>query len=92
MAPNPSFAFGELPSFADSILYPEKGQHQLPDPTTRATFQGKPGRRADPCEQGEGNIKLEGKSVGLFKKSVGTTSTLLRTRDDVRTLEAKFLG
>ena len=72
MAPNPSFAFGELPSFADSILYPEKGQHRVPDPTTRATFQGKPGRRADPCEQGEGNIKLEGKSCYVSMGTIGT--------------------
>ena len=60
MNPNPSFAFGELPSFADSILYPEKRQHQVPDPTTRATFQGRPGRRADLCEKLQGNIRLEG--------------------------------
>ena len=69
MNPNPSLSFGELPSFADSILYPEKRQHQIPDPTTRATFQGRPGPRADPCEKLQGNIRLEGEYTCTWRVS-----------------------
>ena len=66
---NPSLSFGELPSFADSILYPEKRQYQIPDPTTRATFQGRPGPRADLCEKLQGNIRLEGEYTCTWRVS-----------------------
>ncbi len=59
--PNPSLTFGELPTFADSIIYPEKKQYKVPEPTTRATFQGRPGKKADLCERAEANIKYEGR-------------------------------
>ena len=48
---------------------PEKRQHQIPDPTTRATFQGRPGPRADLCEKLQGNIRLEGEYTCTWRVS-----------------------
>lgn len=59
--PEPSLQFGELPTFTDSILYPNQGRWL--QTTTGATFRGEKGERRDMILQSDGNIRLEGRSV-----------------------------
>ncbi|XP_071095136.1 stabilizer of axonemal microtubules 2-like [Haliotis cracherodii] len=56
--PQPSVPFGELPSFAGSILFPEKDH--LPESTTRNSFVGRFAPAAEQIKPGITNIKIEG--------------------------------
>ncbi|XP_046565330.1 stabilizer of axonemal microtubules 2-like isoform X1 [Haliotis rubra] len=56
--PQPSVPFGELPSFAGSILFPEKDY--LPESTTKNSFLGRFAPPADQVRPGITNIKIEG--------------------------------
>lgn len=57
----PAIAFGELPSFTDSILFPEKTP--LPESTMRYSYQGKFVPPIPLIKSGTPNIKLEGSHV-----------------------------
>ncbi|XP_076457679.1 uncharacterized protein LOC143291611 [Babylonia areolata] len=54
----PALAFGELPSFTGSILFPER--KPLPESTMRYSYQGKFVPPVPPIKMGEPSIRLEG--------------------------------
>ncbi|ESO85955.1 hypothetical protein LOTGIDRAFT_239638 [Lottia gigantea] len=56
--PEPSRPFAELPSFAGSILFPEK--ERLPESVTKHTYIKRPIQPTEPAKPADNNLKIEG--------------------------------
>ena len=72
--PQAAFTFSELPSFTGSLLYPEPPLAL--ESTTRATFQGATGPKADLIRHSYGHIKLEGRPTHLSSSCRGGRAAL----------------
>ena len=79
--PEPSLTFGELPSFTDSILYPD--QRRSMETTTGTTFKGAPGKRSDLVPHSDGNIKIEGEYTSKYE---AVTSSIRQSLNKWQTL------
>lgn len=62
--PQTTFTFGELPSFTDSILYPN--QKRSLETTTKSTFKGVTTKKVDPVRATSPNIRIEGNKAMVF--------------------------
>lgn len=80
-----SLAFGELPSFTGSILFPEK--KPLPESTMRYSYQGKFVPRVPLIKSGTPNIKLEGSH--LFDTTHSDTYKFIEGDHRARPIVAK---
>ena len=64
--PQPTFTFGDLPSFTASILYPDNKRHL--ETTTQTTFRGQKGDRSTPFKLAEAQIAEEGRPTVIISK------------------------